>query len=95
MGSGLSHSAQKRYVGTGADQSLTFGFQPKVVKVFSTGGVIHKQEGMPTPFKQTAAGAASLLAADDLVLDELGVTIKGTDAALNAVSTEYYLEAYS
>lgn len=95
MGSGLVHSCQRKYLGTAADQSLSLGFQAKTVHVRSADGEVYMQMGMDLPFKRDAAGAASFLAAADMEITETGLVIKGSDAALNADGTEYYLEVYS
>jgi len=93
--SGQQFQHRQKYTGTGAEQEIKQGFQPKTVKIWSAGGSAETGDHMGGKiFKRVVAGDMTVLTAG-LEITEFGVKITGSDAVLNQNGVEYYIEMNS
>jgi len=95
MSSPSHNPAHGLYTGTGAATAFTvkLDFKPKYVCLTSAEGQAKKHDRSEGIWKQTAAGAASVIAAG-VTFDEFGFTVASTDDQLNKVAVKYSYEAY-
>lgn len=104
MASGGNMNRYDAYVGTGSEQTIVCGFQPRAVRVTNTddGSTVEVNEFLashPTAAKRGglkvngADGARSFLAAAaGIVITASGFTV-GTDDACNEDGVSFYYEA--
>lgn len=96
-----SHKGSKsgKYVGNGGSAPITVseGFKPEMVKIYSSEGQVVLQEKMASAkFFEDGSANVSDLAAGDLALSEaaLGFVVTGNIAGVNSSGVEYFYEMY-